>query len=98
MTGVRVGGVVDRASPALEDLDVGIVHESLVQRGGAERTVLEIARMWPDAPIYTPLYRPQSTYPEFQQHRVKASALNPLPVDDRFRALFPLYPLAMRSL
>jgi glycosyltransferase involved in cell wall biosynthesis len=98
MTGVRVGGIVDQASPVLGDLDVGIVHESLVQRGGAERTALEIARMWPDAPIYTPLYRPRSTYPEFQEHRVKASALNPLPVDDRFRALFPLYPLAMRSL
>jgi glycosyltransferase involved in cell wall biosynthesis len=98
MSPVRAGETAHHASPALGDLDVGIVHESLVQRGGAERTALEMARMWPEAPIYTPLYRPQSTYAEFQEHLVRASALNPLPVTDRFRSLFLLYPFAMRSL
>jgi glycosyltransferase involved in cell wall biosynthesis len=77
---------------------VAIVHDYLNQRGGAERVVLELARMWPDAPIYTSLYRPGSTFPEFGQHDIRRSPLDRLPVNGRFRALAPLYPAAFRSL
>lgn len=77
---------------------VVIVHDYLNQRGGAERVVLELASMWPEAPIYTSLYRPQSTFPEFGQLDVRTSFLDRLPVDHRFRTLFPLYPAAFRSL
>ena len=77
---------------------VAIVHDYLNQRGGAERVVLELARMWPDAPIYTSLYRPDSTWPEFGAHDVCTSYLGRLPVDRSFRNLFPLYPGAFRSL
>jgi glycosyltransferase involved in cell wall biosynthesis len=77
---------------------VGIVHDYLNQRGGAERVVLELARMWAPAPIYTSLYRPESTFPEFRACEVRTSPLNRLPVDRGFRNLFPLYPAAFRSL
>ncbi len=50
--------------------------------------------MWPEAPIYTSLYRPDSTFPEFQRHDIRRSFLDRLPVDRGFRALLPLYPLA----
>jgi glycosyltransferase involved in cell wall biosynthesis len=87
-----------RVSDRLSGLDVGIVCDTLNQRGGAERTVLEIARLWPDAPLYAPLFRPRSTYPEFSEHDVRTSPLDRLPVDEGFRALAPLYPMALRSL
>lgn len=77
---------------------VAIVHDYLNQRGGAERVVLELASMWPEAPIYTSLYRPESTFPEFGALDVRTSFLDRLPVDRRFRTLFPLYPAAFRSL
>jgi glycosyltransferase involved in cell wall biosynthesis len=44
------------------------------------------------------LYRPQSTFPEFQGRDIRTSPLNRLPVDKGFRNLFPLYPAAFRSL
>jgi len=84
--------------PAVNDRgSVAIVHDYLNQRGGAERVVLEMASMWPDAPIYTSLYRPQSTFPAFKQFDVHTSFLNRLPVDRGFRNLFPLYSAAFRA-
>ena len=77
---------------------VAIVHDYLNQRGGAERVVLELARMWPRAPIYTSLYRSQSTFPEFARHDIRCSYLDRVPSNNRFRALFVLYPSAFRSL
>jgi len=77
--------------------DVALVHDYLNQRGGAERVVLELAAMFPRAPLYTSLYRQQSTFPEFAPLDVRTSFLDKLPVDRRFRALFPLYPVAFRS-
>jgi glycosyltransferase involved in cell wall biosynthesis len=76
---------------------VAIVHDYLNQRGGAERCVLEMASIWPRASIYTSLYRPASTFPEFAARDVRTSRLNRLPVDGGFRNLFPLYPAAFRS-
>jgi glycosyltransferase involved in cell wall biosynthesis len=86
--------------PAVEPRDLGsvaIVHDYLNQRGGAERCVLEMAAIWPDAPIYTSLFRPESTFPEFSGRDVRTSPLNRVPVDRAFRNLFPLYPAAFRS-
>lgn len=86
---------------ATETQDLGsvaVVHDYLNQRGGAERVVLEMGSMWPDAPIYTSLYRPASTFPEFGRLDVRTSFLDRLPVDRAFRALFAFYPAAFRSL
>ena len=60
--------------------------------------MLELAAMWPRAPIYTSLYRPGSTFPQFRDHDVRTTPLDRLPVDDGFRNLFPLYPAAFRAL
>lgn len=78
--------------------DVALAHDYLNQRGGAERVVLELARIWPGAPIYTSLYRPESTFPEFGDRDIRTSFLNRLPVRNGFRNLFPLYPAAFRTL
>jgi len=78
--------------------DVVLVHDYLNQRGGAERVVLEMASMWPSAPVYTSLYRPDSTFPGFRGLDVRTSFLDRMPVDRGFRALLPLYPAAFRSL
>lgn len=76
---------------------VVLAHDYLNQRGGAERVVLEMGKIWPAAPIYTSLYRPGSTFPEFGEHEIRCSFLDRLPIDEGFRALLPLYPLAFRS-
>lgn len=59
---------------------VALVHDYLTQRGGAERVVLAMTRAFPDAPLYTSLYDPEGTYPEFADIDVRPSPLNRLPV------------------
>lgn len=78
--------------------DVAIVHDYLNQYGGAERVALELADMFPSAPLYTSLYRSESTFPEFARLDVRTTFLDRIPVDRWFRALFPLYLAAFRSL
>jgi glycosyltransferase involved in cell wall biosynthesis len=55
---------------------VAIVHDYLTQRGGAERVVLAMHRAFPDAPIYTSLYEPDLTFPEFRDMDIRPSYLN----------------------
>lgn len=88
------------AVPSATDVpgSVALAHDYLNQRGGAERVVLEMASMWPQAPIYTSLYRPQSTFPEFGRYEIRTTLLDRLPVDGGFRRLFALYPIAFRAL
>jgi glycosyltransferase involved in cell wall biosynthesis len=77
---------------------VSIVHDYLSQYGGAEQVVLELATLWPGAPIFTSLYRPGSTFDAFRELDVRTTRLDRLPVDTGFRNLFPFYPAAFRSL
>lgn len=77
---------------------VAIVHDYLNQPGGAERVVIEMARIWPDAAIYTSLYRQASTWPEFRSLEIRTSILDRIPVDRRFRALLPFFPAAFHLL
>jgi glycosyltransferase involved in cell wall biosynthesis len=76
-------------------MKVAIVHDYLTQRGGAERVVLSLHRLFPDAPIFTAIYEPTSTFPEFAECEIRTSVLQRVP--HRFmsgRALLPLYPIA----
>ncbi|WP_052520081.1 glycosyltransferase [Micrococcus luteus] len=74
---------------------IAIAHDYLTQKGGAERVVLALHRMWPDAPIYTTFYDPEGTFPEFKDARIITSPLNRVGLlqKDTRRAL-PLLPLA----
>jgi glycosyltransferase involved in cell wall biosynthesis len=62
--------------PADQKVDVAIAHDYLTQRGGAEKVVLALQRAFPSAPIYTTLYEPSTTYPEFAGSRIITSPLN----------------------
>ena len=51
-------------------LHLAIVHDALVNRGGAERTVTFMCEAFPDAPLFTSVYLPDRTYPEFNARQV----------------------------
>jgi glycosyltransferase involved in cell wall biosynthesis len=61
-------------------MKVALVHELLTMRGGAERVLRILARMFPDAPIYTLLYDEKKLGDWFPRERVHESNL---------RATFP---------
>jgi glycosyltransferase involved in cell wall biosynthesis len=78
---------------------IAIAHDYLTQRGGAERVVLAMHRAFPDATIYTTLYAPDRTFPEFRNARIVTSALNDVrPLRRHHRSALPLLPLAARSM
>lgn len=78
---------------------VAIAHDYLTQRGGAEKVVLSMSRAFPYAPIYTLLYDPSNTYPEFAERDIRVSSLNSLGVFRKHhRAALPILPFAANSM
>jgi glycosyltransferase involved in cell wall biosynthesis len=77
---------------------VAIAHDYLTQLGGAEKIVLSMSRAFPEAPIYTMLYDPETTYPEFAERDVRVSAANKFaPLRKHHRVGLPIYPLVAQS-
>jgi glycosyltransferase involved in cell wall biosynthesis len=78
---------------------VAFVHDYLTQFGGAERVLLEMHRLYPQAPLYTSLVRRQAVAGHFDAVDVRTSFLQQVPGAARhFRALVAFYPLAFSSL
>lgn len=78
---------------------VAIAHDYLTQLGGAERVVLSLTRAFPGAPVYTTLYNPATTFPEFRDVDVRVSPLNRVGAfRANHRAALPLLPFASRSI
>src|SRR5207253_10486494 len=55
---------------------IALVHDYVTQRGGAERVALAMTRAFPGAPLYTSLYQPATTFPEFAAVDVRPTGLN----------------------
>lgn len=64
-----------RANPGAP---VAIVHDYLTQRGGAERVVGSMLAAFPEAPLYTSLFEPGATFPDFGHADVRSLAINSL--------------------
>ncbi|MEI7890741.1 MAG: glycosyltransferase [bacterium] len=80
---------------AEKKIKVAIVHDFVTVFGGAERVLLEIAKMYPDAPIYTILYdeKIKSTY--FKDRNIVASYLQKFPkiLRKNQQWLLPFFPV-----
>mgnify|MGYP003733991693 FL=1 len=55
---------------------VVLAHDYATQRGGAERVALWLARAFPGSPMYTTLYDPADTFPEFGALQLRTTPLN----------------------
>ena len=64
-------------------MKVALVHDYLIQDGGAERVLLALHEMYPEAPVYTLFYDPERLPPEFRDLSVRVSPLNRLPFAPR---------------
>lgn len=74
------------------------MHDYLTQRGGAERVVLSMLKAFPGAPLYTALYEPSTTFPEFASHDIRPLWPNRVAALRRdHRRGLPLFPLAFSS-
>ncbi len=77
---------------------VALVHDWLTGMRGGEWVLYEIARMFPDARIYTLVHRAGSVAPELERHPISTSWLQyPSFGGRRWRYLLPLMPAAVEN-
>ncbi|MBN1962587.1 MAG: glycosyltransferase [Deltaproteobacteria bacterium] len=79
-------------------MKVALVHDWLVAHRGGEQVLLEIARLFPQAPIFTLVCRKKLIHPELAAHKIHTSWIQKLPLAPRrFRQYLPLFPAAIAS-
>ena len=79
-------------------MKVALVHDYLNQFGGAERVLLSLAEMFPNAPIYTLFYEPGNFGSRFKDREIETSFLNYPLVRRRHRFFIPLFAKAAESI
>lgn len=81
-------------------MTVALVHDYLVQYGGAERVVEALLEAFPGAPLYTSICHRDALHGAMGGAEIRTSFLQRLPLRPRVsqRYLLPLYPLAFRRL
>jgi len=78
---------------------VGLVHDWLTGQRGGENVLVEIARLFPTAPIYTLFHFPGSVDPTLERHRIVTSFMQGAPLlDPHYRWYLPLFPFAAEDL
>jgi glycosyltransferase involved in cell wall biosynthesis len=79
-------------------MKVALVHDWLTGMRGGERMLERVARMWPEAPIHTLVWRRGSVSPALESHPIVTSFLQRLPGGVRhYRWALPLFPRAIES-
>jgi glycosyltransferase involved in cell wall biosynthesis len=79
-------------------MKVGLAHDYITQRGGAERVVLALMDQASDRAVHTALYAPQQTFKDFARLDVRTSGLQGVPLLQREpRLAAPAMNRAMRS-
>jgi glycosyltransferase involved in cell wall biosynthesis len=76
-------------------MKVALVHDHLVQYGGAERVLKAFQDIFPGAPIFTLLYDPKTMGNDFVKKDIRPSFLQDLPLSIRkYQWYLPLMPAA----
>jgi glycosyltransferase involved in cell wall biosynthesis len=80
-------------------LKVALVHDWLTGMRGGEKVLLSLARIFPDAPIFTLLHVRGSVAPELESREIHTTFVQRLPaVETRYRQYLPLFPAAAASI
>ena len=80
-------------------MKIALVHDDLIQHGGAERLFEAMVETFPEADIYTSMDRnPSGLDDDESTRRVEKSFMQRLPFKEKlYRHYYPLYPLAFES-
>lgn len=77
---------------------VALVHDWLTGMRGGEWVLYEIAKLFPDAPLYTLVHRKGAVMPALEEHPIRTSWLQGPSFGGRsWRYLLPLMPAAMET-
>ncbi len=76
-------------------MKVALVHDHLIQDGGAEHVLRTLQEIWPDAPTYTLLHDKERAHPAFLSRDVRTSFLQRMPGGlSHYKWYLPLMPHA----
>lgn len=82
---------------SLENMNIAFVHDWLTNMAGAEKVLLVLKEIFPEAPIYTSVFNPKKAEP-FKKFDIRTSYLNNLPLFKAKRELLvPYSPSAFES-
>lgn len=79
---------------------VALVHDDLVQWGGAERVLLGLSEIYPEAPIFTSVFDKSNPklFKRFKEKKIITSFLQKIPGWKHLYKIFlPIYPLAFEQ-
>jgi glycosyltransferase involved in cell wall biosynthesis len=80
-------------------LKVAIIHYWLVGMRGGEKVLEAMCEMFPDADIFTHVYRPEAISQTITRHNVHTTFIDKLPWSGRlYKKYLPLMPLALEQL
>ena len=80
-------------------MKVAFVHDWLTGMRGGERVLEQLCGLFPDADLFTLLWKPGAVSPLIERRRIVTSWLQRLPdVTRRYRWFLPLFPAAVESL
>jgi len=72
-------------------MKIALVHDYLVQYGGAERVLKCFTELYPRAPIYTLVYDKKSMHGVFEDKNIRTSFIQKMPFAKRQHRLFPQF-------
>ena len=78
-------------------MKIAIVHDWLTNMAGAEKVLLEMIELYPEADVYTSVYDPHAM-PAFEHVEVRTTWLQRMPLAFKHQLWAPLRPLAFRML
>lgn len=74
-------------------MKIALVHDDLLQWGGAERVVKAMTEVWPKAPIYTSIASDRIVYEHFAKQTIIDAKFLHVPFRSQIRrVIFPVYP------
>jgi len=84
---------------ALQKVKIAIVHDWLIDRGGAEQVLAGMLELWPDAPVFTLVCDSGGPCSSLVKgRRVETSFLQRIPgVKKHYRLFLPLFPIAVEQ-
>lgn len=78
-------------------MKVAIVHDWLTNMGGAEQVVINLKKIYPEAPIYTTFYNPSNLDDELKNIDVRTSYLQKKKMVTNHKKYFPFMPMAFEN-
>ena len=70
-------------------MKIALVHDYLVQYGGAERVLEAFVEIFPEAPIYTIVYDKEAMHGVFADRQIRTSYLQKFPFARKKHRIFP---------